>query len=503
MEVADTCAQGTSPRKALVEGVDSAWRSGAVTGFVQGTTVSGASKEALAEVETLLRSGSSSVFITGGIPAAMLVPGGADMPLPFSGRGILQLTGLSNNGDNQEETLPFVMTASGVLQDGTWPLPSSNNSLNGLSLPILLQTGQGLPYLLRSSVGQVSLSTVKIDCSEGIVLSMTATGTISPLNGCKWPRITDQDSNYDCAEDTVKLRNGATVVFIEATMPTETDSLETESAGVKFSSGSNSVLRSGSNTVYLTGGIQPALLQTDGALPIPFIGSGRLNVKMAVDGGTSAGGDTVSEGTLPFALEATGTFAIPKAWLVDGALPLPRARELSKLVIDLGVHSGLTLPKGLKGTGKLTIPEPEDGTNPWPSIPKDMLPWVVTGSGTIALEDGTWPLPRSESRDRMIAFQTPAGSNVAQEPVHPDDSSPVVVPEATKASPDPINPEDVPPSGSDLLGGPSKAGPDPAPTEDRRNEDGSEQGDWSNSGGHTMVENWKRWFRHRPEKKAD
>lgn len=149
----------------------------------------------------------------------MLVPGGADMPLPFSGRGILQLTGLSNNGDNQEETLPFVMTASGVLQDGTWPLPSSNNSLNGLSLPILLQTGQGLPYLLRSSVGQVSLSTVKIDCSEGIVLSMTATGTISPLNGCKWPRITDQDSNYDCAEDTVKLRNGATVVFIEATMP--------------------------------------------------------------------------------------------------------------------------------------------------------------------------------------------------------------------------------------------------------------------------------------------
>lgn len=34
----------------------------------------------------------------------------------------------------------------------------------------------------------------------------------------------------------------------------ETDSLETESAGVKFSSGSNSVLRSGSNTVYLTGG---------------------------------------------------------------------------------------------------------------------------------------------------------------------------------------------------------------------------------------------------------
>lgn len=158
---------------------------------------------------------------------------------------------------------------------------------------------------------------------------------------------------------------------------------------------------------------------------------------------------------------------MPKDWLSDGTLPLFKAKALSKITIDLGVQSGLTLPRGVKGTGKLTIPEPEDGTNSWPSVPKDMLPWVLTASGTIKLEDGTWPLPRLEMEDRIIRIRKIDGPGNNAEPVHPDDSAPVVAPEGTKATPDPVNPCDVPLDDSTLIDGPSKAGPDPAPAEDR------------------------------------
>lgn len=186
-------------------------------------------------------------------------------------------------------------------------------------------------------------------------------------------------------------------------------------------------------------------------------------------------------------MESKGGLAVPREWLQDGTLPLPLAEKLSKLSIPVAIQSGSTLPRGLKGTGKLVFPDSFDGTNPWPNIPKDMLPYVLTGAGTIILADGTWPLHRLGSDETIIPIKNVARiSTDVSEPVQPD-SQPVMIPwESTKASPDgvnpadlplpgviplstpevglnpvePINPDGAPPTDVNPLG-PSKVGPDP------------------------------------------
>lgn len=203
----------------------------------------------------------------------------------------------------------------------------------------------------------------------------------------------------------------------------------------------------------------------DGTLPIPMTGVGMLRL------GRPEGddGSSLSEGTLPFTLTGQGRLKIPNQWLSDGTLPLPKARELAKqLALDFTVQSGLTLPQGLKGTGKLTIPEPEDGGKPWPSIPKDMLPWVLTGSGTVNLADGTWPLPIFEMEDRIIPIKRVVDeTRSTTEPVQPDESAPSIIPGPTKVGPDPVNPDDIPAVDVNPIG-PSEAGPDPVNPENRK-----------------------------------
>lgn len=213
-----------------------------------------------------------------------------------------------------------------------------------------------------------------------------------------------------------------------------------------------------------------ALAVTDGTWPLP-LADGTLPLPFAVNFTTLRIEDnaptSTSEGTLPFALESRGGLVVPKEWLQDGTLPFPLAQELSKLSIKVAIQSGLTLPRGLQGTGKLVFPDSFDGSNPWPHIPKDMLPYVLTGEGTINLTDGTWPLPRLESGDRIIPIKRVMENfSVTSEPVHPDDRATVVAPEGTKASPDPVNPDDLPPTDV-ISNGPSGVGPDPVNPDDR------------------------------------
>lgn len=216
----------------------------------------------------------------------------------------------------------------------------------------------------------------------------------------------------------------------------------------------------------------PSILDTDGTLPIP-VADGTLPLFMLANGATTILIDEEpvtpnSEGTLPFTLESEGRLVVPEEWLVGGTLPFPLAEKLAKMSIQVVIQSGLTLPRGLKGTGKLVFPDSFDGTNPWPTVTPGMLPYVLTGSGILDLADGTWPLPRLEVEDRIIPIKrvekTP--SDTSSEPVHPDDQVSITAPQGTEAGPDPVNPEDLPLTNDNLID-PSKAGPDPVNPEDR------------------------------------
>lgn len=164
--------------------------------------------------------------------------------------------------------------------------------------------------------------------------------------------------------------------------------------------------------------LSPGVLLSDGTLPIP-VADGTLPLPLTRGVGTvtfeneATGEEDVlpSEGTLRFHLDGRGQMAIPKEWLADGTLPLFKVKELSRRAIDVNLQSGLSLPRGLNGIGKLVIPEPSsDGGNPWPSVDPGMLPWVLTGSGTVNLADGTWPLPRLAA----------GGSEVSRGPATPE-----------------------------------------------------------------------------------
>lgn len=140
-----------------------------------------------------------------------------DEPIPLFGRGVLQL---SNVPEGLEEgTLPFALTASGVLEDGILPFPLTEENLQGLSLPVDLQTGEGLPYSMKSSDGRIFFSLVKSDCSARVIINMTATGTIVPSEGCKWPAASNEASYDTVGQDPMQLRSGATVVFLETALP--------------------------------------------------------------------------------------------------------------------------------------------------------------------------------------------------------------------------------------------------------------------------------------------
>lgn len=170
------------------------------------------------------------------------------------------------------------MTASGTLEDGTLPIPLSEDKIQNLSLPVDLQTGEGLPYSMKSSDGRMFFSLVKSDCSARVIVNMTATGTIAPSEGCKWPPAAAQASYGDAVENSETLRSGATVVLFETALPrrfycvrccslarlngasiisfvvAEGEAFTGADQALKLRSGSNTVLRSGSTTVYLTGG---------------------------------------------------------------------------------------------------------------------------------------------------------------------------------------------------------------------------------------------------------
>lgn len=196
-------------------------------------------------------------------------------PFRFFGRGVIQLLP-SSGAAPQEGTLPFILTASATLEDGTLPFPLADGLDQNMSIPLRLQSGRALPYDIKSGNGQMTFNSVSESGCTKVALALTATGSMALPHAYDLARTREAYGEDSSSEP----RNGAVVIFLDA-MGQNCETITSRGrmrAGVadskvfwdftvsksddadmissaSLTSGSTSVfLRSGSNTVLLTGG---------------------------------------------------------------------------------------------------------------------------------------------------------------------------------------------------------------------------------------------------------
>lgn len=106
------------------------------------------------------------------------------LPIPLSGLGNISLS--PKPASTSDESLPFTVTASGIVKHAAWPSAITAESLEKLFVPVIMQTGRGLLVSLEDAMGKIIFSPLKEGCLDRVAFTIVGSGRLTPsLSGSR------------------------------------------------------------------------------------------------------------------------------------------------------------------------------------------------------------------------------------------------------------------------------------------------------------------------------
>lgn len=113
-----------------------------------------------------------------------------------------------------EGTLPFALTASGVLSKATWPSELKPEALEALTIPVLLQVGGDVPLIFEKMESRMMFSSLNRECLDKVAFTIVGKGNLATVDGKSWTETLSSDACSNVDETTPKREEA--VVFIES-----------------------------------------------------------------------------------------------------------------------------------------------------------------------------------------------------------------------------------------------------------------------------------------------